>query len=133
IGLLTHSCVEPYEFQSKTFDSAVVVEGTITNEEKHQEIMISRTYNLEEDGPVPLRYAEVSVKDDAGSVFLFEERSPGKYLSITPFKAEVGRSYQLEFTTDSGEIYASDPAQFSGTTIIEEVYAKPGENIEGVP
>lgn len=133
LSLLVHSCVEPYEFKSEVFDSALVVEGTITNEEKNQEIMISRTYRLEEEGPVPLRNADVWVEDDTGRIYNFEERSPGKYFSVAPFKAEEGRSYKLEFSTESGENYISDPAQFSGNTIIEDVYAQPGGNIEGEP
>lgn len=132
LALLAQSCVEPFEYKSETFESAIVVEGTITNEEKTQKIMISTTYQLEEDGPVPLGNAEVRVTDDSGREYVFEEEAPGIYVSENPFKAEEGRSYKLEFTTQGDRNYASDPVQFSGTTIIEDVYAQLGNNIEGV-
>ena len=92
LGLLVQSCVEPYEFETEVFDSALVVEGTITNEEINQKIMISTTYKLEENGPVPLRNANLNVKDNTGMTYSFQENSPGIYLSTEPFKAEEGRS-----------------------------------------
>lgn len=131
LGLLASSCVEPFEFESEIFDTAVVVEGTITNEEKNQEILLSTTYKLEEEGPLPLENSEVRVTDDTGRIYAFEEGTPGKYISVNQFKAEEGRSYQLEFSTPGGRNYSSDPVQFSGTTIIEDVYAQRGTNIEG--
>lgn len=132
LGLLAQSCVEPFDYKSETFESAVVVEGTITNEEKNQKILISTTYRLEEDGPVPLSNAEVRVTDDSGRIYVFEEETPGIYVSVNPFKAEQGRSYELKFTTQGGRNYASDPVQFSGTTIIEDIYAQTGNNLEGI-
>lgn len=131
LGLLVQSCVEPYEFETEVFDSALVVEGTITNEEINQKIMISTTYKLEENGPVPLRNANLNVKDNTGMTYSFQENSPGIYLSTEPFKAEEGRSYQLEFTTSDGRSYASDPAQYSGSTIIEDIFAQRIEDLEG--
>ncbi len=38
IGFFTNSCVESFDIKSITFESALVVEATITNELKHQEI-----------------------------------------------------------------------------------------------
>lgn len=127
------SCVEPIEFESDTYESMVVVEGTITNEEKDQVILLSTTSKLEEEGPSPLGNAQVRVIDDTGTIYIFEEAAAGEYVSASPFKAEEGRSYQLEFTTRGEGKYISDPVQFSGTTIIEDVFAVPGTNIEGDP
>ncbi|HSI69555.1 MAG TPA: DUF4249 domain-containing protein [Gillisia sp.] len=133
LGLLASGCVEPIEFEGEIYESMVVVEGTITNEEKNQAILLSTTYKLEEEGPSPLRNAEVRVIDDTGGIFIFEEETPGEYVSVNSFRAEEGRSYQLEFTTPGGRNYTSDPVQFSGTTIIEDVFAVPGTNVEGDP
>ena len=131
LGLLVQSCVEPYEFETEVFDSALVVEGTITNEEINQKIMISTTYKLEENGPAPLTGAMVSVKDNTGTTYNFQESSPGIYLSSELFKAETGRSYQLEFVTSNGKRYGSDPVQLSGSTIIEDIFAQRVETLEG--
>ena len=45
------SCTEPYAIQTNTFEDALVIEATITNEFKKQEIKISRTFTFEENTP----------------------------------------------------------------------------------
>ncbi len=47
------SCTEKIAFYSDSFESMIVIEGTITNEQKIQTIKISRTYPFEEEGPLP--------------------------------------------------------------------------------
>lgn len=131
--LLVQGCVEPFEIEGETYESALVVEGTITNEEKNQEIKLSTTHKLEDTGPLPLRDADVRVLDDTGEIQNFLERDPGIYISVNPFKAEQDRSYKLEFSTSDGRNYSSDPTLFSGAAIIEDIYAEYGTNIEGDP
>lgn len=132
LGLLASGCVEPFELESDKYENLVVVEGTITNENKNQLILLSTTYELEEEGPSPLSNAQVRVIDDTDT-YIFEEGNPGEYVSVYPFRAEEGRSYQLEFITPGERYYKSDPVQFAGTTTIEDVYAQRGSNIEGDP
>ena len=51
IGIYTNSCVEPFDIKTITFESALVVEATISNEIKYHEISLSRTFDLEGKGP----------------------------------------------------------------------------------
>ena len=43
-GFIINGCVEPFEFNQETFESALVIEATITNELKTHEITLSRTF-----------------------------------------------------------------------------------------
>ena len=105
ISTLT-SCVEPYALQTNTFEEALVVEATITNELKQQEIKISKTYKLEQNQPTQVFGATVLVVDNLGTQFTFQEIN-GKYISNNPFQAISGRTYQLKIRTSNGRKYSS--------------------------
>lgn len=102
------SCVEPYALETRNFESAVVIEATITDELKNQEIKISKTYRFEENGPTFETAADVFVTDDQGTNYEFAEQN-GKYVSTAPFQAEAGRSYTLNITLADGQSYRSTP------------------------
>lgn len=99
-------CTEQYALQTNTFEDALVVEATITNELKQQEIDISRTYRLEQNGPTFETGAEVFVTDNNGNRFDFVEND-GKYVSSVAFAAESGKTYQLTIATTQGQTYQS--------------------------
>lgn len=103
---ITAGCTEQYVLQTNTFEEALVVEATITNELKKQEIKISKTYRFEENGPTFEAGAEVFITDNTGNKFEFEEQS-GIYISISEFKAIPDRKYQLNILTNDGRSYTS--------------------------
>lgn len=102
------SCTEQYLLQSSNFEEALVVEATITNEYKKQEIKISRTFRFEENGPKFETAAQVYLTDNSNNKYTFEENN-GKYTSSTEFKAELGRQYRLSIITKDGKKYESSP------------------------
>ena len=74
IVLVTYNaCTEPYALQSNNYQNYLVVEATLTNGLKKQEVKLTRTYRLEEREPTSEQNATVKVFGDDGSVFLFEE------------------------------------------------------------
>ncbi|MFD2943159.1 DUF4249 domain-containing protein [Flavobacterium notoginsengisoli] len=116
------SCTEQYVFQNTGFESALVVEGTITNELKNQTIRLSQVYELEETGPKLEKGANVFILDDKGNEYQFAEKDT-VYESITPFKAEPGRKYQLKIKTSAGKNYTSDEQALTTETKIDNVTA----------
>ncbi|MCR4031748.1 MULTISPECIES: DUF4249 domain-containing protein [Flavobacterium] len=123
------SCTEQYLFQNTDFESALVVEGTITNEFKNQVIRLSQVYQLEENGPRMEKGANVFILDDQGNEYQFAEKDT-VYESITPFKPEPGRKYQLKIRTSEGKNYTSDEQVLTTETKIDNVTATV-ENING--
>lgn len=115
-----NSCTEQYVFQNNTFEDALVVEATITNELKKQEIKLSRTYRLEDTEETFESGATVMVTDNLGNSYLFEEQS-GKYLSETEFQAEPNRTYQLNITTENGKTYSSSQETLTTVNNMESV------------
>jgi len=137
IGLvfLTISCVEEIDVKTLTFEDALVVEGTITNEYKFHEIKLSRTYKLEEDGPAFEREANISIIDDIGNTYSFQEDTPGVYISDIEFKAIPEREYQLKISTSTGKSYSSSSTKLTAESKIDEISASREINendIEGI-
>lgn len=94
LAFAIYSCTEPYAIQTNTFEDALVIEATITNELKKQEIKITRSYTFEETEPVVETGATVNITDDLGNLYNFEEVN-GKYVSEFEFEAMPNRQYQL--------------------------------------
>jgi len=112
IGLAINSCTEPYALQPESYEEAIVIEATLTNEFKKQEIKLSRTFRLEENGPSFESGANVRVDDDMGNQYFFEEID-GKYVSSIEFQAVPNRVYQLHISTSDGKIYTSTNEKLS--------------------
>lgn len=106
LSFIFNSCTETYNLKSDSYEEALVVEATITNELKRQEIKITKTSRLEEEGIAAETGASVNVLDNKGNSYHFTEES-GKYISDTEFKAEPNTVYQLEITTTDGKKYQS--------------------------
>ena len=120
ICIITISCTEPYALQTNTFEDAIVVEATITNELKNQTIKISRTYRFEDDGPIPETGANVVVTDDTGTQYSFAGQD-GIYTSTAAFQAEPNREYQLKITTSNGKVYTSTNQKLTTQSQIENI------------
>lgn len=115
-------CVKEIGFESETFESALVVEASITNEEKHHGIKLSRTYRFEDDGPSPETNAIVKVVSTNGEI-LFKETEAGKYVSMTAFTALPSINYVLQIDTEDGRSYKSNETQLTQSTQIDNLYA----------
>ena len=121
--IMGYGCVEPFDAKTEIFESALVIDATITNELKQQEILLSRSFRFEEDGPIPELNANVKIVEDNGTEYFFEEADPGKYLSTNPFNAQPDKSYRLLITTNNGRSYSSSATQLTQTTQIDNLYA----------
>jgi hypothetical protein len=104
--LLAISCTDPYALQTNSYEEAIVIEATITNQLKNQEIKVSRTFRFEENGPTFESGATVYITDDLGKQYDFEEKQ-GVYVSKIAFQAEPNKEYRLRVTTKDGESYTS--------------------------
>ena len=115
------SCIEEIDFATEDFESALVVEATISNELKQQEILLSRTYKFESNGPNPEQNATVRIESSAGAIS-FREVEPGKYVSLFPFGAQRDIDYRIKIITNDGRSYSSTPERLTTSTEIGELY-----------
>ncbi|NJW51586.1 DUF4249 domain-containing protein [Salinimicrobium oceani] len=126
------SCVEPFDFEQETFESALVVEGRITDNVQHHRIVLSRSFRFEEEKAAPEVNAQVIVQEEGQREYLFQEVEPGIYESREEFSAKPGMEYQLLINTSSNEVYASEPTVLTPQSSIENVTASKIINEEGV-
>ncbi|NND51403.1 MAG: DUF4249 domain-containing protein [Flavobacteriaceae bacterium] len=123
--LISFGCIEEIDLQSEVdFESVLVIEATITNELKPQEILLSRSFPLEADGPSPEANASVRIVGDDNSINAFQEIEAGLYRSLNAFAAQPNVNYSLEVTTANGRMYGSDPKVLTAATQIDNLYAE---------
>src|SRR6056297_107596 len=131
-------CTEPFDIATEVrtgenIETLLVVEATLTNELKQQEVRLGRGRSFANDSIQPVtQNASVSVVDDQGNTFSFSETQPGLYLSDDLFGAVANVSYQLKITTASGIAYESLQADLPDSGGIVEVYAEREINNLGV-
>jgi hypothetical protein len=133
IGLLISlvSCVDPYQLQTTNFEEVIVIEATLSNELKKQEVKISKTYRSGEDNEDALiTDAEVYVSDSDGNQYDFEYQT-NKYISTIDFQAIANKEYELHVTTSDGKSYTSSKQKLTTQTEIESVTASVITNDKG--
>ena len=118
------SCVEPFEPQIINFESALVVEATLTDENKLQEVYLSRTFPLDTTGIYGENGAVVQVTDSDGGMFDFTHQGEGKYVSNTSFAVRTGIGYRLNIITSDGKEYISEEEIAPDPTQIDSLYAE---------
>jgi len=124
LSIITLSCTEPIDIGEKlSFEDALVVEATITNEFKYQKILLTRTFRFEDNGPQAESNATVNIADSANNTYTFTENEPGEYISTSKFKAIPNTDYQLLITTNDNKKYATANIQLTNKTQINNLYA----------
>ncbi|WP_166522220.1 DUF4249 domain-containing protein [Flagellimonas ochracea] len=118
------SCIEPFEATFVDFESILVVDATITNEMKQQQIILTRTYEFEAEGPTGESGATVRVVSDNGASYDFMESDDGNYYSEEPFASQSDTQYTLSITTRDGSSYQSEQAQMGNVSNIDSLYAE---------
>lgn len=122
-------CVVPYEPAVRLSVSVPVVESTLTDQPGGQVVRIGRSRVYEGVSfTAPLRNVRAEVVVDATQVVPFQETASGNYQAPAEFRGQVGRSYQLRFTTADGQRYESSPAPPTSLTAGKAFNPTPPDN-----
>lgn len=138
IILVASSCVEQFDIsievnQGENIETFLVVEASLTNELKHQEVLLGKGRSFANDSLQPVaQNASVSVIDANGVTFLFAEIEPGRYLSNESFRALPNIAYQLIIETSEGNTYVSELESLPKSATMTAVYAERITNDLGV-
>jgi len=129
IGVCFYGCIESFNAEFVDFVSAIVVEATITDEMKQQQVFLTRTFEF---GEVPSAEFNANVRVVAGDVtYNFEETERGVYVSTQEFAAQPNTTYQLQISAQDGRTYRSDEIMFPAITQTYEVRAERITNDDG--
>ncbi|MFY0625630.1 MAG: DUF4249 domain-containing protein [Reichenbachiella sp.] len=122
-GLLSFSCVEPYEYLSTSYDELIVIEGLLTDENKNHEIKISYTYPVDFSSSfVEIDNAEVFIEEKERSIYHFHYTDSGKYVSDNSFQGLYGKEYRLVVNTEDGQRYQSTYELLVPSPPIDSIY-----------
>ncbi len=105
--LVIGSCIETFEFETQDFEGVLVVDARLTDEVKQHQILLSRARPFEQDTITPIRNAQVSIVENSGTTYFFEEDTPGHYISTSLFSGTPGNVYQLKIITSEGASFSS--------------------------
>ncbi|MEX0361759.1 MAG: DUF4249 family protein [Allomuricauda sp.] len=78
--LPNYGCIEEFKAEFADFESTLVIEATITDEFKPQEVLLSRAYRIQDEDIQMEAGAVVSVVSSDGQEFSFQEQDNGKYV-----------------------------------------------------
>jgi len=122
LSFFISSCSESYNLQTDTYEEAIVIEATLTNELKKQEIKITKTSRFEDEDVAIETGANVVVKDNLNNEYVFTEKS-GVYVSESEFEVVANRQYTLEVKTKDGKVYKSSSESLPTVTPITDITA----------
>ncbi|EJL66065.1 DUF4249 domain-containing protein [Flavobacterium sp. CF136] len=120
ISSIVVGCSETYNLQTNNYEELLVVEATITNELKKQEIKITKTSKFEDEDVKVELGASVNVYDNKGNNYIFNEES-GIYVSENEFQAEPNTLYKLNIITSNGKRYESSNQNLTTENEIESI------------
>ena len=135
------TCVDPYIPRLDKFESLLVVDALLTDENKSNYVRLSRTFDTLGKEPERISGALVSIKDDLGNSTVLNEIIAGEYRTDSlMFRGITGRTYTLHIVTKEGDEYESEPCLMYPVPDIDSLYyardrvmsEKTGETLEGV-
>jgi hypothetical protein len=129
--MLFFSCVESVELEEQRTPDLLVIEASLTDEVKNQQIRLTRSFGFETDSVPPETGAQVAVETDQGETFAFRHSGNGTYNSDREFAIVPERSYTLVIAASDGTVYRSTPEKLPGVARIDNLYAERELNENG--
>jgi len=128
--LVFGTCIDPYDPNIRGVKSLLVVDGLLTNEDLSYTVRLSRSVKTQNEDPIMVTGAYVSIIDQDGISHSLSERSAGIYKSDSlEFRGEEGKSYTLYIRSAEGNEYRSDPAPMYPAQVIDTIYFRKDQEI----
>ena len=123
LSLTLIKCIDPFYPKLEKFQSLLVVDAMLTDEDMPAYVRITRTAEtLEEQMPM-VTGAIVSITDDLGNSTSLIEVSDGNYKSdVIALRGVAGRQYTLSIRTTDGKEYESNSCLLNEARDIDTVY-----------
>ncbi len=121
------NCITPFIPEITEQKKLLVVQGLITDQQEVYTIKLSESLPFgESTRRIPVEGSSVSVSDDLGNYFYFNESQPGIYTSDSAaFRGETGRTYTLHVIRKSGSgntHYESYPVELKQVPEVDRLY-----------
>ena len=117
-------CKDPLPLDTFDYEDLLVVEATITNEVKQQEIKLTRTTTLDTSDIRIENNADVYIIENGSIRYDFAQSENRTYLSNKEFAASAGSTYQLFINTANGRSYSSENEKPPEPPELNKLYAE---------
>ncbi|MGB8359661.1 MAG: DUF4249 domain-containing protein [Bacteroidales bacterium] len=123
VAVTFFTCIDPYTPNLKNFESRLVVDALVTDENISNYVILTRTIEAVDEDPVRVTGASVIITDDLGNRTFLSEKNPGEYRtdSLT-FRGSVGRTYVLNIEISDVEKYESETSLLYPAPTIDSIY-----------
>jgi hypothetical protein len=123
VAFTLSTCIDPYNPKLSGYESLLVVDGLITDENTSYTVKLSKTLQEQEGTPEMISDASVSITDDKSETIYLRTAGSGIYKTdSTCFKGIVGRTYVLHIVTGDGNKYESEPCLMQSVPEIDSIY-----------
>lgn len=117
------TCIDPYEPDLKGYESLLVVDGLLTNENVSNTIRLTKTFQNRFDKPQVISDAEVDITDETGFKTFLTPNGNGIYKTDSSvFRGCTGKAYTLHVKTAEGTEYTSEPCIMEPVSEIDSIY-----------
>lgn len=118
-----NTCIDPYKPDLRGYESVLVVDGLLTDQNTSSTIKLSRTMRENITPPPAVTDAEVFITDNTGGRFNLKHSGEGIYKTdSTEFQGIPGKTYILHISTSEGEKYESEPSLMLPVPDIDSIY-----------
>ncbi len=116
-------CVEPYVPELTGYESLLVVEGLITNENSSYTVKLSKSIQDQITSPEVISDATVSISDENSEITFLNNIGDGTYKTDSiDFQGTIGNTYTLHILTKNGNPYESEPYTMEPVSDIDNIY-----------
>lgn len=116
-------CVDPYVPELKGYESILVVEGLITDDNSSYTVKLSRSVQNQDTVPEVISDAVIYISDESAKNFYLSNFGNGLYKTdSTEFRGVIGNAYVLHIQTAEGNIYESEPYKMEAVSDIDNIY-----------
>jgi hypothetical protein len=123
IILAVCTCIDPYKPKLTGYDSVLVVDGLITNQNESYEVKLTRS--IQEPGMIPenVSDAKVFITDENGKRTDLKNLGKGLYKTDSIlFTGIIGKTYMLNIIAGNGREYRSEPCIMLPVPEIDSIY-----------
>lgn len=123
LSLTLIKCIDPFYPKLEKFQSFLVVDALMTDEDLPASVRLTRTTETRDEELPMVTGASVSISDDLGNSTSLIEVSAGIYKSDNlALRGIAGREYTLRIRTQDGKEYESNSSLLNESRDIDTVY-----------
>lgn len=116
-------CIDPYAPKLEGYESLLVVEGLVTDENSSYSVKLSRSVGEQNASPEVISDAKIYITDETGGSVYLNNKGNGKYKTDSiQFRGIVGKTYILHIETKEGNFYESGPYKMEPVAGIDNIY-----------